>query len=138
MRIGADKGTVQEITLRENYPSAIVISYDDTPQAFMALRNENVQAITQDDAKLVGLMGNLKAEMKANFEISPFSISKEYQGIATAKGEKNLINAINTILLKMEKEGEAVKIYNRWFGPDTKTAQPRGDFKFIPLVESNR
>jgi len=138
LRIGADKGTVQEITLRENYPSAIVISYDDTPQAFMALRNENVQAITQDDAKLVGLMGNLKAEMKANFEISPFSITKEYQGIATAKGEKNLINAINTILLKMEKEGEAVKIYNRWFGPDTKTAQPRGDFKFTPLVESDR
>ena len=29
-RIGADKGTVQEITLRERFPTAKVISYDDT------------------------------------------------------------------------------------------------------------
>lgn len=59
LRIGADKGTVQEITLREHYPTAKVISYDDTPLAFAALRNGNVQAITQDDGKLVGLLANV-------------------------------------------------------------------------------
>lgn len=133
LRIGADKGTVQEITLRERYPSAKVISYDDTPQAFTALHNGNVEAITQDDAKLMGLMGHLAPAQKADFEISPFSITKEYQGVAAIKGEDKLIGKVNTILLNMEKEGEAVKIYNRWFGPDTKTAQPRGDFKFAPL-----
>jgi len=26
-----------------------------------------------------------------------------------------------------------VKIYDRWFGPETKSAQPRGDFTFAPL-----
>lgn len=64
LRIGADKGTVQEITLREHYPTAKVISYDDTPLAFTALRNGNVQAITQDDAKLVGLLGNIPEAQK--------------------------------------------------------------------------
>lgn len=82
LRIGADKGTVQEITLRDKYPTAKVISYDDTPVAFTALRNGNVQAITQDDAKLVGLLANLPDAVKADFEISPFSITKEYQGLA--------------------------------------------------------
>ncbi|MCE1718299.1 transporter substrate-binding domain-containing protein, partial [Enterobacter hormaechei] len=79
LRIGADKGTVQEITLRERYPTAKVISYDDTPLAFAALRNGNVQAITQDDAKLVGLLANVPEAQKADFEISPFSITREYQ-----------------------------------------------------------
>ncbi|BFO12757.1 hypothetical protein GGER_52670 [Serratia rubidaea] len=88
LRIGADKGTVQEITLREHYPTAKVISYDDTPLAFVALRNGNVQAITQDDAKLVGLLGNLTPAQKADFEISPFSITKEYQGIGIPKGKR--------------------------------------------------
>ncbi|EOX6881189.1 ABC transporter substrate-binding protein [Providencia stuartii] len=133
LRIGADKGTVQEVTLRERYPNTKVISYDDTPQAFAALRNGNVQAITQDDAKLVGLLGNLPEKVKADFEISPFSITREYQAVAAAKGETRLIENVNKTLLKLEKEGKAEQIYNRWFGPDTKAAQPRGEFKFAPL-----
>ncbi|EMI5490602.1 ABC transporter substrate-binding protein [Providencia stuartii] len=133
LRIGADKGTVQEVTLRERYPDTKVISYDDTPQAFAALRNGNVQAITQDDAKLVGLLGNLPEKVKADFEISPFSITREYQALAASKGEQRLVENVNEALLKLEKEGQAEVIYNRWFGPDTKAAQPRGDFKFAPL-----
>ncbi|MBO0362291.1 ABC transporter substrate-binding protein [Yersinia enterocolitica subsp. palearctica] len=133
LRIGADKGTVQEITLRDRYPTAKVISYDDTPVAFTALRNGNVQAITQDDAKLVGLLGNLPEAQKADFEISPFSITKEYQGIGIPKGEDRLTAEVNETLVKLEKDGEAAKIYDRWFGPETKAAQPRGDFKFAPL-----
>ncbi|WP_387464061.1 ABC transporter substrate-binding protein [Photorhabdus sp. RM323S] len=135
LRIGADKGTVQEITLREHYPTAKVISYDDTPLAFAALRNGNVQAITQDDAKLVGLLANVPAAQKAEFEISPFSITREYQAVAAVKGQERLVEAVNQTLLKLEKEGEAEKIYNRWFGPETKSSQPRGDFKFAPLEQ---
>lgn len=135
LRIGADKGTVQEITLRERYPTAKVISYDDTPLAFAALRNGNVQAITQDDAKLVGLLANVPEAQKADFEISPFSITREYQAVAASKGETRLVDSVNQTLLKLEKEGEAEKIYNRWFGPETKSAQPRGDFKFAPLAD---
>jgi len=133
LRIGADKGTVQEIYLREHYPTAKVISYDDTPLAFTALRNGNVDAITQDDAKLVGLLGNLSKEQKAEFEISPFSLTKEFQGVGIPKGEDRLTTEINQTLLKLEKDGEAVKLYDKWFGPETKAAQPRGDFKFAPL-----
>lgn len=106
LRIGADKGTVQEITLRDNYPTAKVISYDDTPVAFTALRNGNVQYITQDDAKLVGLLANLPDAVKADFEISPFSITKEYQGVGITKGETRLVEAVDSALLAL-KDGEA-------------------------------
>ncbi|MBW7980975.1 ABC transporter substrate-binding protein [Enterobacillus tribolii] len=133
LRIGADKGTVQEITLRNKYPDAKVISYDDTPLAFAALRNGNVQAITQDDAKLVGLLANVPEAQKADFEISPFSITKEYQGIGLPKGEDRLTGKVNEVLNGLESSGELVKIYDRWFGPDTKSAQPRGDFKVAPV-----
>ncbi|WP_440866526.1 ABC transporter substrate-binding protein [Symbiopectobacterium purcellii] len=133
LRIGADKGTVQEITLREHYPTAKVISYDDTPLAFAALRNGNVQAITQDDAKLVGLLANVPDAQKAEFEISPFSITKEYQGVGVPKGEDRLTKKMDETLLQLEKTGEAKQTYDRWFGPTTKFAQPRGDFTFAPL-----
>ena len=91
--------------------------------------NGNVQAITQDDAKLVGLLANLPEKIKADFgNIAPLVLQREYQAVAAAKGEQRLINEINNTLLRLEKEGKADEIYNRWFGPDTKSAQPRGDF----------
>ncbi|OTQ30506.1 ABC transporter substrate-binding protein [Gilliamella apicola] len=129
LRIGADKGTVMEITLREKYPTAKVISYDDTPFAFAALRNGVVQAITQDDAKLIGLLANVPEEQREAFEISPFSITQEYQAVGIPKGETRLKDKVNQILLKLETGGEALTIYNRWFGPNTKSAMPRGEFK---------
>lgn len=137
MRIGADKGTVMEITLREQYPTAKVISYDDTPFAFTALKNGVVQAITQDDAKLIGLLANLPTKQREEFEISPFSITKEYQAVGIPKGEKRLLQEVNKILLSIEEKGEAVNIYNRWFGPETPTAMPRGEFKIGEVEFSN-
>jgi polar amino acid transport system substrate-binding protein len=59
LRIGADKGTTNEIVLRRDFPRAIVVAFDDTPFAFTALRNGNVQAITQDGPKLVGLLAKV-------------------------------------------------------------------------------
>lgn len=129
LRVGADKGTVQEITLREKYPSVKVISYDDTPFAFAALRSGAVQAITQDDSKLIGLLANVPAEQRAEFEVSPFSLTREYQAVGIPKGESRLVSKVDEILYQLEASGEAVKIYDRWFGPDSKAALPRGDFK---------
>ena len=75
----------------------------------MALRNGNVQAITQDDAKLVGLLGNLPAAQKAEFEISPFSLTKEYQGVGIPKGEDRLTAAVNETLIKLEKTAKRLR-----------------------------
>lgn len=36
------------------------------------------------------------------------------------KGEPALLKAVNDELVKLEKTGEAAKIYDVWFGPATK------------------
>ncbi|MFC7094434.1 ABC transporter substrate-binding protein [Jeongeupia naejangsanensis] len=127
LRIGADKGTVQEITLREKYPNATVVSYDDTPLAFAALRNGNVQAITQDDAKLIGLLARVPD--KAKYEVSSFALTQEYQGIGIGKGETRLVALVNETLVDLEQTQQAGKIYDKWFGPKSEAPLPRGAFK---------
>ncbi|WP_028449470.1 ABC transporter substrate-binding protein [Chitinibacter tainanensis] len=126
LRVGVDKGTTQEALLREKYPQTPVVAYDDTPLAFTALRNGNVQAITQDDAKLLALLAN--APDKAKYEISPFALTREYQGIGLPRGEERLAKFVNATLQELEKTGQAKQIYDRWFGPKTKAPLPR-DFK---------
>ncbi|MEJ2768435.1 ABC transporter substrate-binding protein [Mycetohabitans sp. B46] len=123
LRIGADKGTTNEITLREKFPQATVVAYDDTPFAFAALRAGNVQAITQDGPKLVGLLANVPD--KQHYEIPAFMISNDYMGVGMPKGETRLIAFVNDTLRGLEKEGTAEQIYNRWFGPHTSTPLPR-------------
>lgn len=132
LRVGVDKGTTQEILLREKYPKTTLVAYDDTPLAFAALRNGNVQAISQDDAKLIALLA--QAPDKAKYEVSPFALSREYEGVGLPKGEARLQAVVNKTLVQLEKSGEAQKIYDRWFGPKTKAPLVR-DFKIGDKTE---
>ncbi|CAM2156690.1 polar amino acid transport system substrate-binding protein [Pararobbsia alpina] len=123
LRIGADKGTTNEQQVRAQFPGATIVAYDDTPFAFAALRTGNVQAITQDGPKLVALLAN--APDKGNYEISPFTISNDYEGVGVPKGETRLLNTVNETLTGLESNGSAAKIYDQWFGPTSKAPLPR-------------
>ncbi|WP_039058151.1 ABC transporter substrate-binding protein [Enterobacter sp. Bisph1] len=122
-RIGAVKGTTGEQALHQRFPQSRVMAYDDIPLALTALRNGNVQAITQDSTILAGLLA--EAPDKAQFKILPDLLSKEEIGVGVGKGETALLNAVNQELVNLEKNGEAAKIYATWFGPQTKTPAPR-------------
>lgn len=123
LRIGADKGTTNEIVLRRDFPKATVVAFDDTPFAFAALRNGNIQAITQDGPKLVGLLA--KVPDKENYEVPAFSISNDYIGAGLPKGETRLRDVVNETLRELEASGKAAAIYDRWFGPNTTQPLPR-------------
>lgn len=122
-RIGAVKGTTGEQALHQRFPQSRVLAYDDIPLALTALRNGNVQAITQDSTILAGLLAG--APDKAKFKILPDLLSKEEIGVGVSKGESALLNKVNEELVNLEKSGEAAKIYDTWFGPQTKTPAPR-------------
>jgi polar amino acid transport system substrate-binding protein len=123
LRIGVDKGTTNEIQLRQQYPQATLVAYDDTPFAFTALRNGNVQAISQDGPKLIGLLANVPDRDK--YEVPPFAISQDYIGVGIPKDEAKLTDFVNTTLSELEADGRAQKIYDAWFGPKTKTPLKR-------------
>jgi polar amino acid transport system substrate-binding protein len=122
-RIGAVKGTTGEQELHKRFPQSHVLSYDDIPLALTALRNGNVQAITQDSTILAGLLDG--APDKANYKVLSELLSREEIGVGVKKGETALLKKVNEQLLDLEKTGEASRIYDVWFGPQTKSPQPR-------------
>lgn len=126
LRIGVDKGTTNEIQLRQQYPQATLVAYDDTPFAFTALRNGSVQAISQDGPKLAGLLAQIKdPKERAKWEIPAFTISNDRMGVGIPKGETALTEFVNKALHDLEAEGKAARIYDVWFGPDSTTPLPR-------------
>ena len=50
---------------------------------------------------------------------------EKLERIAVYFAFRYLLKAVNDELVKLEKTGEAAKIYDVWFGPATKTPQPR-------------
>lgn len=123
IRVGTDKGTTMETTLREKYPDTKVVLYDDTPLALTALRNGNIQAFTQDGSKLTAILAGLPDKDK--YEIPGFAISEEYEGIGVPKNETRLVSYLNDWLHDLERSGTAQQIYDKWFGPHSKSPLPR-------------
>ena len=103
--------------------TATLVAYDATPFAFTALRNGQVQAISQDGPKLIGLLANVPDRDK--YEIPPFAISQDYIGVGIPKDEAALTDYVNTTLRELEASGQAQKIYDTWFGPKSKTPLQR-------------
>lgn len=122
-RIGTAKGSTSEQNAKRAIPSATVISFEDYPQAFLALRQGRVAAVTTDAAILAGILA--QAPDRQNYEIAPFQISEEPYGIAVRKGDKAFVEFIDNTLLQMEKDGEAKRIFEKWFGPDSAAPMKR-------------
>lgn len=116
-KIGTAKGSTSEQNVKKAIPSATVLSFDDYPQAFLALQQGKVSAVTTDEAILAGILA--KAPNKAQFEIPNLQISDEPYGLGMRKGDTNFVNFVNKTILEMEKSGEAKAIFNKWFGPAT-------------------
>ena len=116
-KIGTAKGSTSEQNVAKAIPTATVLSFDDYPQAFLALQQGKVIAITTDEAILAGILA--KSPNKNDFEIPEVQISDEPYGLGMRKDDTNLVNFVNQTILDMEKSGEAKAIFEKWFGPAT-------------------
>jgi polar amino acid transport system substrate-binding protein len=116
-KIGTVKGSTSEKQLRKEMPSATVVLFDDYDIAFHALSQGQLDAVTTDEPILAGQLN--KMPNKDQFEIPDVSISLEVYGIAVRKGEKRLQKEVNDTLVAMERSGEAQRVFDRWFGPQT-------------------
>jgi polar amino acid transport system substrate-binding protein len=116
-KIGTVKGSTSEKQLRKEMPSATVVLFDDYDIAFHALGQNQLDAVSTDEPILAGQLNRMAN--KDQFEITDVSISIEVYGVAVRKGEKRLQKEINDTLLAMEQSGEAQRIFDRWFGPQT-------------------
>jgi polar amino acid transport system substrate-binding protein len=132
-RIGVVRNTTQEEYLSHDFRAAKRLVYDDTPQAMEALRNGSVAAVAQDHHTLASFLAT--APDRARFKILPIDLTEESVGIGILKNRKELLDAVNGELLELEKSGEAVRIYHKWFGSLGEAVQER-NFKIAVPCEA--
>ncbi len=130
-KIGTAKGSTSEQNVKKAVPSATILSFDDYPQGVLALEQGKVIAVTTDESILAGQLGKLQKNpaTRGKYEIPDIQISNEPYGLGVRKGDTKFLDFVNATLLEMEKNGEAKKIWNRWFGPNTDSPINRGKFR---------
>ena len=105
-------------------------SFDDYPEAIRALQQGKADAVTTDESILAGQLCLLEKNpaTRGKYEIPDMQISMEPYGIGVRKDDANFLKFVNDTLLEMERNGEAKKIFQRWFGSKSECPINRGSF----------
>ena len=121
-KVGSAKGSTSEQNVAKAQPKCTVISFESYPEAYLALKQDKVVAVTTDEAILVGIQ--FSDPNPEQYEIVGDYISPEPYGIGLPQNDSKYRNFINKTLIEMWNSGEYAKVYEKWFGKDTKNYIP--------------
>ncbi|WP_020657031.1 ABC transporter substrate-binding protein [Massilia niastensis] len=122
------RGGTQETNIRKAVPSAEVVTFENTQQAFQALRQGKGIAYVNDESSLLADYGKLGPAAKG-FTILPTSIGNEAIAMGLRKGEKGLKAVVDATLRELEASGAAEQLFNKWYGPGTRPNIAKRAFK---------
>jgi polar amino acid transport system substrate-binding protein len=122
-RVSSVRGSTSEQNVRRAVPDVQVIAFNDYPNAFLALAQRKVVAMTTDEIILMDLQR--RSPKPEDYQLLDEFISSEPYGLGIRKGEPAFLKEVNRILLELEKSGEAAKIFDKWFGAKSETPLKR-------------
>lgn len=122
-RVSSVRGSTSEQNIRRAVRGVRVISFNDYPNAFLALAQRKVVAMTTDEIILMDLQR--RSPNPDDYVLIDEFISTEPYGLGVRKGEPAFLDEVNRVLLQMENSGEAAKIFDKWFGPKSETPLKR-------------
>lgn len=121
-KIGSVKGSTSEQNAKKAEPTATIVSFETYPEAFLALKQGKVEAVTTDEAILVGL--KFSDDKPDTWDIVGDYISPEPYGFGVIENDSKFRDFVNISLMELWESGEYKKIYEKWFGKDTKNYIP--------------
>ncbi len=126
-KIASMQGTTSEINVRallkelgDPEADTNVISYQNEAECFQALKMGRVAAWSTDSTLLIGYA----AEEPGQYELIGDFFSDEPYGIGLPENDSAWRDAVNFAIQDMWTDGTYKKIYDKWYGPESKWAFP--------------
>ncbi len=113
-KVGSAKGSTSEQNIARVQPKCTVISFENYPEAFLALKQGKVEAVTTDSSILLGLKAS--DEKPDDWEIVGADfIAAEPYGLGVPQNDSKWRNFVNTCLIELWNSGEYRKLWEKWF-----------------------
>jgi len=116
-KVASVKGSTSEKNIKAAQPDCTVISFEGYPEAFLALKQGKVEAMTTDASILLGVKNS--DPNPENYEIVGDFISAEPYGLGLPENDSDFRDLVNATLMEMWRNGDYQKAYDKWFGKDT-------------------
>ena len=117
-RVGTAQGSTSESNIKAAAPKALVQSFAQYTDAFVALQQGRVDAVTTDSTILLGLRAG--AQTPNDYKIVGAFFSSEPYGIIVKQDDSKWRNFINETLSRVGTDGTYKRIFTKWFGKGTK------------------
>lgn len=121
-RVGTAQGSTSEGNLKKASPKAKVVSFQQYTDAFTALQQGKVDAVSTDSTILLGLRASAPDPKK--YKLVGTYFSNEPYGMLMRQNDSKWRNFVNESLTKASDSGAYRKIFNKWFGKSTKYYLP--------------
>lgn len=121
-RVGTAQGSTSEANLKTAAPKATIVSLQQYTDAFTALQQGRVDAVSTDSTILLGLKAS--APDPSKYAIVGSFFSSEPYGMILKQNDSKWRNFVNESLSRMGSDGTYRKIFTKWFGAKTKYALP--------------
>lgn len=106
----AVKGSTSAINIREHSPEAEIIELENYSEAFTALQSGQGDAVTTDNAILLGMIAD-----NPNYRLAGDPFTNEPYGIAINHGQEAFLDSVNDALATMVENGTYAEIFHHWF-----------------------
>lgn len=106
----AVKGSTSAQNIREYAPEAPVLELENYSEAFTALKSGQGEAVTTDNAILLGIIAE-----NPGYRLAGGPFTDEPYGIAIDKGQDNFLNEVNQALDMIIENGTYGEIFKKWF-----------------------
>lgn len=103
--------------LKEAVPSIDIVYVRDYAIAFAMMKDGQVDAFPTDESVLRAMVQ--QDSRPDDYLLLPDFTKSRNVGFALKKGEPRFKDAVNRALLDIEASGEAAKVFNAWFGPNS-------------------
>ena len=103
--------------LKEAEPKVELVYVRDYAEAFKLLKEDKVDAFPTDESVLRAIVQ--QDGHPDDYLFLPDFTKSRNVGFAMKKGDERFKDAINRALLDLEHSGEAAKIFDAWFGPNS-------------------
>jgi len=127
-RVVTAKGSSMEVNMRKAVPNANIITFDTSPQAFVALQQGKAVGYVNEDASLARSLNQI-GDKRNDYKILPTNLAVEPLALGIKKGETNLKKVVDDALRELEANGKAEALYEQWFGQQSALKMPKREFK---------
>lgn len=104
------KGSTSAQNIREQAPETNVLELENYSEAFTALQSGQGDAMTTDNAILLGIIAD-----NPGYRLAGAPFTDEPYGIAINHGQENFLNEVNQALDTIIENGTYAEIFSKWF-----------------------